>query len=75
MHESHIGCTCFRKRKFTMDNPPRVYDVARAIGRTSNETSYFLRYICDYAAITPSHKVPLPIAMKLIYAATSVRAS
>lgn len=64
MHEWHPNCTCIRK-KYTTSNPPRVYEVARAVGLMSDETINFLK-VWGFSGITPSHKVPLHMAIDFV---------
>jgi hypothetical protein len=54
------------KRKYTIDNPPRVYDVAMAIGMNSQQTITYLHNYTGNLYLTPSHRVSLPIAIKFV---------
>jgi hypothetical protein len=55
------------KRRYTVENPPRVYEVAKAIGLPSNSTIDWLRdYDPEYVFRTASHKVPLGHAIRFL---------
>jgi hypothetical protein len=54
------------KRKYTVSSPPRVHEIARACGMTSSQTRDFL-YLYNYEVYrTPSHKVPLRVALDFL---------
>lgn len=61
-----VSVIAIMKRKYTIDNPPRVYDVAMAIGLTSEQTKPYLYNYTGTRYLTPSHRVSLPIAIKFI---------
>ncbi len=53
-------------RKYTVANPPRVHEVARACGMSSKTTIVWL-YVFNHSIYrTPSHKVPLSIAIAFL---------
>ena len=54
------------KKRYTVEHPPRVHELARAIGMTSQQARAWL-YIYNHEIYrTPSHKVPLRIALGFI---------
>lgn len=54
------------KRVYTVDAPPRVYEVAKAAGMTSEQARTFLYLFNSEIYRTPSHKVPLRIALDFL---------
>ena len=55
------------KRKYTVDNPPRVYDLARAVNARDVRHSLHIYTGMPYKTYwTPSHRVPLSIAIGFI---------
>lgn len=60
-------CEIHGKKRYTVENPPRVHEVAKAIGLPSSSTIDWLRYYePEYVFRTPSHKVPLGLAIRFI---------
>ena len=53
-------------RKYTVENPPRVHEVARAVGCDSKYTSTMLWHYTGLTFRTPSHRVPLSVAIGFI---------
>jgi len=51
------------KRKYTVSSPPRVYELAIATGMTSEQARTWLYMYTHESYRTPSHKVPLRIAL------------
>lgn len=51
------------RQSYTVEHPPRLYEVAKAAGLTSQQAREFMYiYNCEIYR-TPSHKVPLRIAL------------
>ena len=53
-------------RKYTVANPPRVHEVARAVGCDSKYTITMLWHYTKIEYRTPSHRVPLSTAIGFI---------
>ena len=54
------------KRKYTVENPPRVYDVAMAVQARSADVLDHLQIIYGYTGRSFSSRVPLYLALKVI---------
>ena len=54
------------KRKYTVENPPRVYEVAKAIGLSSSTTREILYWRFGYMGNSPSSRVPLSMAINIL---------
>jgi hypothetical protein len=54
------------KKRYTVSSPPRVHEVARAVGCDSKYTMTMLWHYTKIDFRTPSHKVPLSTAIGFI---------
>ena len=54
-----------KKRKYTVDNPPRVYEVAQAVKLYSPDTISLLK-MWGFAGRSASSRVPLTMALDFI---------
>lgn len=55
------------KKRYTVEHPPRIYEVAIALRLSSSQTIAWLRdYAPEYVFRTPSHKVPLGLAISFL---------
>jgi len=50
-------------RMYTVDSPPRMWEVAKAAGMSSAQAKDFMYIYNREIYRTPSHKVPLRIAL------------
>jgi len=59
---------CGLRTKFSVSKPPRVHQVALAIGFPSQYVLEYILYKYGISGIymTPSHCVPLPIAIRIV---------
>lgn len=56
------------KKRYSVENPPRVYEVAIALGLPSNSTIDWLRwYDPEHVFRSASHKVPLGHAIRFLH--------
>jgi hypothetical protein len=51
------------KKRYTVDNPPRMHEVAKAAGMSSEQTRSFIYLYNSEIYRTPSHRVPLRVAL------------
>ena len=54
-----------RKMKWTVERPPRVYEVAIVLSLSSRETLHDLQQAWGFEGKSASSKVPLPMALSL----------
>lgn len=54
------------KKRYTVSSPPRVHEIARATGMTSQQTRSYLYAMEGISYKTPSHRVPLSIAIRFL---------
>jgi hypothetical protein len=54
------------KIRFTVDNPPRIYEVAIFLGMDTQRVLNQLRNLYGIRAFSASSKCPLPIAIKYV---------
>lgn len=54
------------KKRYTVSSPPRVHEVARAVGYDSKYTMTMLHHYTKIEFRTPSHRVPLSTAIGFI---------
>ena len=66
LSESKKGSTMTDKKRYTVSSPPRVHEVARAIGYDSKYTIVLLQHYTGKEFRTASHRVPLSIAIGFI---------